>query len=82
LATFGSDLIACKVDCPSRLTGSSIKSDPKVAKTSSGNAFEDILYNSDSESDDDDEEDEQAAQKGRPIKPLAKGKGGIARADP
>jgi ribosomal RNA-processing protein 12 len=67
-------------DEPVSLLGQStlqaIKSDPKVAKTSSGNAFEDILYNSDSESDDDDEEDEQAAQKGRPIKPLAKGKGG------
>lgn len=48
----------------------------QVAKTSSGNAFDDILYNSDSDASDDDDDDEGQGQRGRPIKPLAKGKAG------
>jgi ribosomal RNA-processing protein 12 len=50
-------------------------SDTQVAKTSSGNAFDDILYNSDSDASDDDDEAE-GQTRGRPIKPLAKGKAG------
>ena len=54
---------------------SEVVANGQVAKASSGNAFDDILYNSDSDASDDDDE-EAPAQRGRPIKPLAKGKAG------
>ena len=57
--------------------GSDDEEGDKTTKTSSGNAFDDILYNSDTESED--EDDEEEGQKGRPVKPLGKAAKGQAQ---